>query len=160
MSWVEYKVDRAALGDRQRHQVCMGDPWKQGLYKMQVHNNHCCLYVPQVSGSIKNPHNNNNPWLPISDLIIQIGHFFEPKSTNIFSLPELKAQDEVLWSLTIHRPFSVRLSTPLNFSSGTPGPIFFKFHVEPSFNGRLKICPNGQGPLIKMATMPIYGKDT
>ena len=24
-SWVEYKVDRAALGDRQRHQVCMGD---------------------------------------------------------------------------------------------------------------------------------------
>ena len=21
-----YKVDRAALGDRQRHQVCMGDP--------------------------------------------------------------------------------------------------------------------------------------
>ena len=24
--WVEYKVDRAALGDRQRHQVCMGDP--------------------------------------------------------------------------------------------------------------------------------------
>ena len=28
--WVEYKVDRAGLGDRQRHQVCMGDPWKQG----------------------------------------------------------------------------------------------------------------------------------
>ena len=24
--WVEYKVDKAALGDRQRHQVCMGDP--------------------------------------------------------------------------------------------------------------------------------------
>ena len=24
--WVEYKVDRAVLGDRQRHQVCMGDP--------------------------------------------------------------------------------------------------------------------------------------
>ena len=23
---VEYKVGRAALGDRQRHQVCMGDP--------------------------------------------------------------------------------------------------------------------------------------
>ena len=28
--WIEYKVDRAALGDRQRHQVCMGDLWKQG----------------------------------------------------------------------------------------------------------------------------------
>ena len=23
--WVEYKVDRVALGDRQRYQVCMGD---------------------------------------------------------------------------------------------------------------------------------------
>ena len=23
---VEYKVDRAMLGDRQQHQVCMGDP--------------------------------------------------------------------------------------------------------------------------------------
>ena len=23
---VEYKLDRAVLGDRQRHQVCMGDP--------------------------------------------------------------------------------------------------------------------------------------
>ena len=25
-SWVEYKVDRAALDDRQRNQVCIGDP--------------------------------------------------------------------------------------------------------------------------------------
>ena len=58
------------------------------------------------------------------------------------------------------RPSSVvRPSTPLNdFSSVTPGPIFFKLHVEPSVKGVLKICTNGHGPLIKMAATPIYGK--
>ena len=59
------------------------------------------------------------------------------------------------------RPSSVvvRPSSPLNdFSSETPGPIFFKLHVEPSVQGRLKICSNGHGPLTKMAAMPIYGK--
>ena len=59
-----------------------------------------------------------------------------------------------------HLP-SVGSSTPLNdFSSVTPGPIFFKFLLEPSVNGELKICTNGFGPLIKMAAMPIYGKNT
>ena len=53
----------------------------------------------------------------------------------------------------------VGLSTPLNFSSETPGPIFFKLHVNPSVEGGLKICTNGHGPLIKMATMRIYGKN-
>ena len=44
------------------------------------------------------------------------------------------------------------------FSSETHGPIFFKFLLEPSFNGELKIYTNGLGLLIKMATMPIYDK--
>ena len=75
-----------------------------------------------------------------------------------FSSPEAKAQDELLWSLPVHRP-SVCPSTPSNkFSSETPGPIFFKLHVEPSVKGGLKICTNGHGPLIKMAAMPINGK--
>ena len=26
MPWVEYKVDRNVLGDRQQHQACLGDP--------------------------------------------------------------------------------------------------------------------------------------
>ena len=53
MPWVEYKVDRVELGDRERHQVCMGDPRKQGC-------TNTCHHVPQVPGSIKNPHNNIN----------------------------------------------------------------------------------------------------
>ena len=57
--------------------------------------------------------------------------------------------------------FLERWSIPLNdFSSETPEPIFFKLHVEPSDKGELKICTNGQGLLVKMAAMPIYGKNT
>ena len=60
-----------------------------------------------------------------------------------------------------HLPSIVRLSTTLNdFSSETPVPIFFKVHVDPSVKGGLKICTNGHGPFIKMAAMPIYGKNT
>ena len=60
--------------------------------------------------------------------------------------------------ITCH-PSIVHLSTPLNdFSSVTPGPIFFKLYVEPCVKGGLKIYTNGHGPLIKMAAMPIYGK--
>ena len=59
------------------------------------------------------------------------------------------------------RPLSVRLSTPLNdFFSVTPEPMFFKFHVELSVKRELKIFINGHSPLIKMAAMPIYGKNT
>ena len=50
---------------------------------------------------------------------------------------------------------------PLNdFSSETHGQIFFKFHVEPSVTGGLKICSDGHSPLSKMAAMPMYGKHT
>ena len=70
------------------------------------------------------------------------------------------AQDELLWSLSVRRPSVRRPPTPLNnFSSKTPGPIFFKFLLEPFLNGGLKICTNGLCPLIKMAAMPIYGKN-
>ena len=45
-------------------------------------------------------------------------------------------------------------STPLNnFSSETAQPIFFKFLLEPSVNGGLKIYTNGLVTLIKMATL-------
>ena len=43
-----------------------------------------------------------------------------------------------------HLPSVVRLSTPLkDFSSETPGTVFFKLHVEPSVKGELKISTNG-----------------
>ena len=47
----------------------------------------------------------------------------------------------------------IHLPTPLNKVSEIPGPIFFKFHMEPSVNGGLKIYTNAHGPLIKMAAM-------
>ena len=58
------------------------------------------------------------------------------------------------------RPSIVHPSAPLNNFSETPGSVFFKFNLEPSVNGGLKIFTNGLGPLIKMAVMPIYGKNT
>ena len=77
-------------------------------------------------------------------------------SFHISSTPP-KAQDKLLWSLAVIH----RLSTPLNdFSSETPGIIFFKFHLESSVNGWLKIGSDGHGLLIKLAAMPIYGKNT
>ena len=45
-------------------------------------------------------------------------------------------------------------------SSATPGPIVFKLHVEPSVKRGLKLYTNDHGPLIKMATMLIYIKNT
>ena len=55
----------------------------------------------------------------------------------------------------------IRLSTPLkDFSSKTPGQVFFNFYVEPFLKGGLKIYTNNHGPLIKMAAMPIYDRNT
>ena len=60
-----------------------------------------------------------------------------------------------------HLPSIICLSTLLNdFSSETSEPVLFKLHVEPSVKGGLKSCTNGHGPLIKVATMPIYGVNT
>ena len=46
-----------------------------------------------------------------------------------------------------------------DFSSGASGPVLRKFHLEPSWGREMKDCKNGCGPLIKMAAMPIYGKN-
>ena len=45
------------------------------------------------------------------------------------------------------------------FSLETAGPIEAKFHVEPSWHGRTKVCSNGLGHMINMAAMLIYGKN-
>ena len=56
-------------------------------------------------------------------------------------------------SSSFRRSF-VRPSIPLNdFSSVTPGPIFFKLHLEPCVKGGLKIYTDDYGPLIKMGVM-------
>ena len=60
-----------------------------------------------------------------------------------------------------HLPSVIHPTTPLNdLSSLTPGPIFFKLQVEPRVKGGLKFFTNGHGPLIKIAAMHIYGKNT
>ena len=45
------------------------------------------------------------------------------------------------------------------FSSETTGPIKFKFHMEPPWDGGTKVCSTGPGHMTKMAAMPIYGKN-
>ena len=83
----------------------------------------------------------------------------------IFSSPEQGSG----WAIVItFRPLSAvrfppsvrRPSTPLNDFSETPGLVFFNLYVERSVDGGLKNCTYGHGPLIKMAAMPIYGKNT
>ena len=51
------------------------------------------------------------------------------------------------------------LSTFSNISSETTGRIEAKFHVGPSWDGGTKVCSNGTGHMIKLAAMPIYGKN-
>ena len=45
------------------------------------------------------------------------------------------------------------------FSSGTTGPIEVKFHVEPPWDGGMKVCVWGPGHMTKMTAMRIYGKN-
>ena len=45
------------------------------------------------------------------------------------------------------------------FSSGTTGPIEVKFHVEPPWDGGMKVCICSPGHMTEMAAMPIYGKN-
>ena len=45
------------------------------------------------------------------------------------------------------------------FSSLTTGQIETKFHVKPPWDGGTKVCSNGHGHMIKVAAMPIYGKN-
>ena len=51
------------------------------------------------------------------------------------------------------------LSTFSNITSETTGPIEAKFHMEPPWDGGMKVCSNDQGQRTKMADMPIYGKN-
>ena len=52
------------------------------------------------------------------------------------------------------------MSTFSNISSETTGPMYeAKFHVEPPWDGGMKVCSNGPGHMTNMATMPIYGKN-
>ena len=56
---------------------------------------------------------------------------------------------------------SLRLTFSNFFSLETAGPIEAKFHVEPPWDGRMKVCSNGSGHMTNMAAMPIhlYGKN-
>ena len=79
----------------------------------------------------------------------------------VFSSPEPKAH-----RLDYRIPMDpasvvvVRPSTFSNiFSSETAWPIEAKFYVEPPWEGGTKVCINGPGHMIKMAAMPIYGKN-
>ena len=38
-------------------------------------------------------------------------------------------------------------------------PIEAKFHVEPPWDGGMKVCSNSLGHMTSMAAMPIYGKN-
>ena len=46
-----------------------------------------------------------------------------------------------------------------NISSETPGLIEAKFHVEPPWDGGMKVCSTDPGHMTSMAAMPIYGKN-
>ena len=60
----------------------------------------------------------------------------------------------------MHVCLYVCMSTFSNiFSSETTGPFEAKFNVEPTWDGRLKICSNGIGHMTKIAAVPIYGKN-
>ena len=43
--------------------------------------------------------------------------------------------------------------------SETTGPIEAKFHMEPPWDGRTKVCSNGAVHMTKMTAMPLYGKN-
>ena len=39
------------------------------------------------------------------------------------------------------------------------GPFEAKLHIEPLWDGGMKVCLNGPGHMTKMAVIPIYGKN-
>ena len=45
------------------------------------------------------------------------------------------------------------------FSLETAKPNEAKFHVEPHWDGKTKVCSNGLGLMTEMATMAIYCKN-
>ena len=55
-------------------------------------------------------------------------------------------------------PRSLRFTFSNFFSLETARLIEAKFHVEPPWDGGMKVCSNGPGHLTSMAAMPLYGK--
>ena len=45
------------------------------------------------------------------------------------------------------------------FSLETARPIKAKFHVDPLWDGGIKVCSNGPGHMTKTAAMPVYCKN-
>ena len=99
-----------------------------------------------------------------SKLIKWMPCYHSSRQKNFFDYKTVKCQSQLQkrafkvflahlsWRLAVHP------STQLNnFSSETPGPIFFKPQVEHSVKGGLKNCTNGHSLLSKMAVMSIYG---
>ena len=57
-------------------------------------------------------------------------------------------------------PRSVRFTTFSNlFFLETAWPIEANLHVEPPWDGKMKLCSNGPGHMANMAAMAIYGKN-
>ena len=56
-------------------------------------------------------------------------------------------------------PRSLRFTFSNFFSLETAMPIEAKFHVEPPWDGGMKVCTNGPGRITNMAAMPTYGKN-
>ena len=67
---------------------------------------------------------------------------------------------EYQWSMNIDlSPRSFRFNISNAFSFETARPIEAKFHVEPPWDGGMKVNTNGLCHITKMAAMPIYGKN-
>ena len=58
------------------------------------------------------------------------------------------------WAGLCRRPHSLNI-----FSSETTEPVNVKSHMELLWDGGTKVSSNGPGHMIKVATMPIYGKN-
>ena len=54
---------------------------------------------------------------------------------------------------------SLRFTFSNFFSLETARLIEVKFHMEPPWDGRMKVCSNGPGHMTSMAAMPIYVKN-
>ena len=63
------------------------------------------------------------------------------------------------WSFIDLGPRSLRFFIFELLSSETAWLIEAKFHVEPPWDGRTKVCSNGPGHVTNMAAMIIYGKN-
>ena len=68
----------------------------------------------------------------------------------------------VIMESSVLHPRSYSRNLPRRFSnifSETTWPIEAKFHMESLWDGGMKVCSNSPGHMIKMAAIPIYGKN-